>query len=109
MMTENNFFTHIQKWAVCKAVTTEPPKFFRQSFDLADKTFVPYDELSSWKNGFLEMLKRIEPSKICWYDRIPDWISNYYDIDSIIVMKKRHKAGKERKSEKVGKMQPCLF
>ena len=224
MMTENNFFTHIQKWAVCKAVTTEPPKFFRQSFDLADKTFVPYDELSSWKNevllqnliphffiedykqtcfadnplkhsefldtcyavfspdysvftnsysqfnnaslllnrliasywqsigrfviitlswankdtydtafsniekgcivgistegvsdwecfksGFLEMLKRIEPSKICWYNRIPDWISNYYDIDSIIVMKNRHKAGKERKSEKVGKMQPCLF
>ena len=50
MMTENNFFTHIQKWSVCKADTREPPKFFRQSFDLADKTIIPYDELTSWKN-----------------------------------------------------------
>ena len=58
-MTENNFFTHIQKWSVYKADTTEPPKFFRQSFDLADKTFVPYDELSSWKNA--EPLQNLIP------------------------------------------------
>ena len=59
MMTENNFFTHIQKWSVCKADTTEPPKFFRQSFDLAEKTIVPYDELSSWKNE--EQLQNLIP------------------------------------------------
>lgn len=224
MMTENNFFTHIQKWSVCKADTTEPPKFYRQSFDLADKIIVPYDELTSWekdeplqnlvphffiddkkqvcfadnpkkhsdildycyavfspdysvfinsysqfnnaslllnrliasywqgigrfviitlswaakdtydtafsniekgcivgistegvsdwecfKNGFLEMLKRIEPSKIFWYDRIPEWVRDYYETENIIVMKKRHKAAKEREFEKMWKTQVCLF
>ena len=224
MMTENNFFTHIQKWSVFKADTREPPKFFRQSFDLADKTIIPYDELTSWKNdvhlekliphffiedykqtcfadnpqkhsdildycyavfspdysvftngysqfnnanlllnrliasylqgigrfviitlswagkdtydtafsniekgcivgistegvsdwecfknGFLEMLKRVEPSKICWYDKIPRWVSDYYNIDNIIVMKKRHKAAREREFEKLRKAQPYLF
>ena len=224
MMTENNFFTHIQKWSVCKSDTTEPPKFFRQSFDLADKIIVPYDELLSWKNevplqnliphffiddnkqtcfadnpqkhsdlldycyavfspdysvftnsysqfnnaslllnrliasywqsigrfviitlswagkdtydtafsniekgcivgistegvsdwecfknGFLELLKRVEPSKIFWYDRIPEWVSNYYESENIIFMKKRHKAAKEREFEKLRKMQACLF
>lgn len=224
MMTENNFFTHIQKWSVCKADTTEPPKFYRQSFDLADKIIVPYDELTSWekeeplqnliphffiddkkqvcfadnpkkhsdildycyvvfspdysvfinsysqfnnaslllnrliasywqgigrfviitlswagkdtydtafsniekgcivgistegvsdwecfKNGFLEMLKRIEPSKIFWYDRIPEWVRDYYETENIIVMKKRHKAAKEREFEKMRKTQACLF
>ena len=68
--------------------------------------------VSDWecfKNGFLEMHKRIEPSKIFWYDKIPEWVNDYYDTENIIVMKKRHKAAKERKSEKVRKMQPRLF
>ena len=93
MMTENNFFTHIQKWSVCKADTTEPPKF---------------SDWECFKNGFLEMLKRVEPSKICWYDKISGWVNDYYNIGNIIVMKKRHKAAKEREFDKMRKTQPCL-
>jgi len=57
MMTENNFFTHIQKWSICKDKPQEPVMFFKQAFNLAEKTIVPYDELSSWKNDIhLEFL-----------------------------------------------------
>lgn len=216
MLTENNFFTHIQKWSACKTNLREPPKFFRQSFDITQKTVVPYDELQSWKKdvpienliphffiedskqtcfadnpkkhsdildscyavfspdysvftngysqfnnaslllnrliasywqnmgryviltlswawedtydtafsniekgctvaistegvndwscfkiGFLEMLKRLEPYKICWYDKIPDWVHNYFDENNIISIQKRHRAVKERELEKI--------
>ena len=50
MMTQNNFFTHIQKWSCRKSDTKAPPKFYRQVFELKNKIIVPYDELTSWKN-----------------------------------------------------------
>ena len=68
--------------------------------------------VSDWEcfeKGFLEMLERIEPSKICWYDRVPEWVSNYYDTENIIIMKKRHKAVKEREFKKILETQLFLF
>ena len=220
MLTENNFFTHIQKWSCRSPNTKEPPPFYRQSFYLVGKTFVPYDELTSWKDdeplenlvphffiedykqtcfadnpqkhsdilnpcyavfspdysvftngysqfnnaalllnrliasywqsigryviltlswagadtydtafsniekgcivgistegvndwqcfkrGFLEMLSRIAPSKICWYDRVPDWVADYFDLENIIRITKRHKSAMEKET----RLEPCLF
>ncbi len=224
MLTENNFFTHIQKWACRKEDSKKPPKFFKQVFDLNQKIIVPYDELNSWKNesplenlvphffiedskqtcfadnpkkhsdilnscyalfspdysvftngysqfnnaslllnrliasywqsmgryviltlswalddtyetafsniekgvvvavstegindwlcfknGFLEMLQKVEPSKICWYGKIPEWVSRYFSLKNIISIKKRHHAAKEKEDEKLLKEQLVLF
>ena len=221
MVTENNFFTHIQKWSCYKSDTKEPPTFYRQAFDLKNKIIVPYDELISWKRdkpvknlvphffiedskqvcfadnpkkhsdildscfavfspdysvftngysqfnnaalllnrliaaywqsigryvvltlswanedtyetafsniepgcivaistegvndwqcfkkGFLEMVKRIQPSRICWYDKIPVWVNEYFDVGNIITIKKRHIIAKE---ERFKILQPVLF
>lgn len=46
MMTENNFFTLCQKWSGFSD-SKNIPRFFRQSFNVKDKKFVPYDELSA--------------------------------------------------------------
>ncbi len=42
-----------------------------------------------FKSGFLEMLRQIEPSKICWYDQIPLWVYDYYLKENIISLPKR--------------------
>ena len=215
MITQNNFFTHSQKWSCGKIGTKEPPRFYRQVFDLTDKMIVPYDELASWKNdvalkslvphffikdskqvcfadnpkkhsdllnecyavfspdysvftngysqfnnanlllnrliasywqsmgryvvltlswaledtydtafsniekgcivaistkgvndwqcfkkGFLEMLKRIEPSRICWYGKIPNWVYDFFESRNIIIIKNRHKIVEEKENLK---------
>ena len=64
--------------------------------------------ISDWgcfRSGFLEMLLRIEPSKICWHDRIPDWVRDFYSVEDIIRIAKRHTAVKEKEMRRV----PCLF
>ncbi len=224
MLTENNFFTLIKKWTCKTTNSKEPPRFFKQSINLQDKIFAPYDELGSWmkhekpqriiphffisdqkqtcfagdpakhsdildscfavfspdysvftnaytqfnnamillnrliasywqsleryviltlswaggdtydtafsniekncvvaistegvsdwecfKNGFLELLKRIEPQKICWYGKIPNWAYDYYDSSDIIRIKKRHIAIKEKELASSVIIQPCLL
>lgn len=224
MLTENNFFTHIQKWSCHNANAKRPPKFFKQAICLDKKIIVPYDELNSWKNenplenlvphffiedfkqvcfadnpkkhsdilnscyalfspdysvftngysqfnnaslllnrliasywqgmgryviltlswaledtyetafsniekvvvvavstegvndwkcfknGFLEMLQKVEPTKICWYGKIPNWINHCFSLENIISIKKRYRAVKEKENEKLLKEQPVLF
>lgn len=58
MMTENNFFTLCQKWSGFSD-SKNIPKFFRQSFNVKDKKFVPYDELSAALKT--EQLKNLIP------------------------------------------------
>lgn len=58
-----------------------------------------------FKSGFLEMLKRVEPSKICWYDRIPLWVYDYYPKENIISVPKRFNRIKNIADEK----NPNLF
>ena len=62
-----------------------------------------------FKKGFLEMLKQIKPSKICWYDKIPDWVNGYFDIENIIPIKKRHIAAKEKRMHKLQSLHPVLL
>lgn len=52
MMTQNNFWTLIQKWGTFSPNTNEPPPFFRQVFSLKDKIIVPYDELFSASHDY---------------------------------------------------------
>lgn len=47
MMTQNNLFTFIRKYGAEMKRLGNPPPFYRQDFDLAGKTFVPFDELKS--------------------------------------------------------------
>lgn len=68
--------------------------------------------VSDWicfKNGFLEMLKVIEPSVICWHDRIPEWVSEYFSTNKIIPIPKRFKIVSERKEIELKKCQYELF
>lgn len=68
--------------------------------------------ISDWicfKNGLLEMLKVIEPSVICWYDKIPEWVFGYFSKDRIIQIPKRFKIVSERKKMELEKYQYELF
>lgn len=68
--------------------------------------------VSDWicfKNGFLEMLKIVAPSAICWYDRIPKWVFGYFSKDRIIQIPKRFKIVSERKKLELKKYQYELF
>ena len=49
-----------------------------------------------FKSGFIEMLKRIEPDYICWYDKIPSWVYEYYPENKIIKIPKRFEVVKEK-------------
>lgn len=223
MMTENNFFTLCQKWCGFSQ-NAEIPMFYRQSIDVRDKIFVPYDELESvsksvpleklvphffiddkkqvnfacnpdghselldkvyavfstdfsvftntypqfnnallllnrlvasywqqkdrfvvitlswagketyetaflniekgsavgistegvsdwicFRNGFLEMLKVVQPSVICWYDRIPEWVYEYFSKDRIIQIPKRFKILQSRELAKESVLYGKLF
>ncbi len=72
-------------------------KTYKTAFSNVDKGIIAgisTEGIKDWdcfKSGFLEMLRQVEPSKICWYDRIPSWVYNYYQKENIIVVPKRFK------------------
>lgn len=49
-----------------------------------------------FKTGFIEMINRIEPDFICWYDKIPLWVYEYYPEEKIIKVPKRFEVVKEK-------------
>lgn len=53
-----------------------------------------------FKQGFIEMLKRIEPETICWYGAIPFWVDTFYETKNIIRMQKRFSFIQEKKLQR---------
>lgn len=56
--------------------------------------------VSDWicfKNGFLEMLKVVEPSLICWHDKIPKWVFKSFEKNRIVQVPKRFEIARKRK------------
>lgn len=68
--------------------------------------------VSDWicfKNGFLEMLKVVEPSVICWHGRILKWVSEYFSKEKIIQIQKRFKILHTRELAKENVLYGKLF
>ncbi len=47
------------------------------------------ENLEIFKKGFIQAVKKIEPENICWYGKVFDWVSDYYDTSKIIQMQTR--------------------
>ena len=47
------------------------------------------ENIEIFRKGFIQAVKLIEPENICWYGKVFDWISDYYDTSKIIRMQTR--------------------
>lgn len=52
-------------------------------------------------NGFKEMLLRIQPNRIYWYSRIPNWVYDVYPLENIVILEPRHKRAKRKTANEI--------
>lgn len=82
----------------------------RETFDIAFNNIeegcvvsVSTQGIKDWmcfQEGFKEMIRRIKPSKICWYYNVPAWVYEIYPKDNIIIMPKRKEWAKIKRLSK---------
>ena len=47
------------------------------------------ENIEIFRKGFIHAIKLIEPKNICWYGKVFDWVSDYYNTSKIIQMQTR--------------------
>lgn len=62
-----------------------------------------------FKVGFVLAIEKIQPSAICWYGNIPEYVKDYYDESKIIKMQMRTKLINIKNVADKNIFQECLF